>query len=154
MPRYLLRSKPRVRIGFARQLLAGAALGAALSERLPFGRLLTVGLLVCLAQVLALLAGDGSIAYVMWFSAFGFLGYFLVPFFVKALAAADPDGRSVVLFPAAQYSGAGLGPLFASFVGAPGQYHGGLLVTLGFIAVSVACLWIGLINRQGRRAAR
>jgi hypothetical protein len=112
--------------------------------------------LVCLAQVISLLGGVGSTAYVIWFSVFGFLGYFLVPFFVKALVAANPDGKAVVFFPAAQYGGGGLGPFAASFVVSSGQYRGGLLIDLGCIAVAIGSLWIGLsyIRRSSRGTAR
>jgi hypothetical protein len=124
--------------------LGGAGLGAATAEKLPAVKVLGIGLLVCLAQVIAFLAGVGSTAYVAWFGAFGFLGYFLVPFFVKTLVAADHDRPSVAFFPAAQYCGGSLGPLLASLVVAPGQYRGGLLVALADISAAVLTFWIGL----------
>jgi hypothetical protein len=133
--------------------LGGAAVGTVVAERLPFGRIMSGGLLICLTQVIAILSGVGSVGYVIWFSVFGFLGYFLVPFFVKALVAADANGQSVVFFPAAQYAGGSLGPLMASFVVSPGQYRGGVLVDLGCIAMAIGTFWIGLsyIRRVSRR---
>ena len=133
--------------------LAGAGLGALMAERLPSGAVLTAGLTICMAQVIAFLLGVGSTAYVIWFCPFGFVGYFLVPFFVKALAAADSSRQSVVFFPTAQYSGASLGPLIASFVVSPGQYRGGLLVDLGCIAVAIGALWIDLFYRRVSRGS-
>jgi hypothetical protein len=132
--------------------LGGAAVGTVVAERLSFGRIMSGGLLICLTQVIAILAGVGSVGYVIWFSVFGFLGYFLVPFFVKALVAADANGQSVVFFPAAQYAGGSLGPLMASFVVSPGQYRGGVLVDLGCIAMAIGTFWIGLsyIRRVSR----
>jgi hypothetical protein len=127
--------------------LGGAALATVVAERLPFGRILSGGLLLCLTQVIAILAGVGSVGYVIWFSVFGFLGYFLIPFFVKALVAADVvERQSVVFFPAAQYAGAALGPLAASFAVSPGQFRGGVLVDLGCIAMAIGTLWIGLFH--------
>jgi hypothetical protein len=132
--------------------LVGAALGALLSEHLPYGRVLTVGLLVCLAQVSTFLFGSvGSTAYVVWFSAFGFLGYFLIPFFVKGLVATDPSRQSVVWFPAAQYAGPTFGSLIASFFVSPGQYRGGLLVDLGGVTLAICSLWIGMLCRRSIR---
>jgi hypothetical protein len=128
--------------------LAGAGLGATVVDKLPAARVLSIGLLLGMAQVVAFLTGVGSVAFVAWFSLFGFLGYFLVPFFVKELAAA---GRhSVIYFPAAQYGGAALGPLIASFVVAPGQYRAGILVDLGAIVFAIATFWIGLFLQRSR----
>jgi len=130
--------------------LAGAASGAAVVDKLPAARVLSIGLLLCFAQVVAFLSGVGSVAFIAWFSLFGFLGYFLVPFFVKELAAA---GRhSVIYFPAAQYGGAALGPFIASFVVAPGQYRAGILVDLGAIAFAIASFWLGLFMQRWRAA--
>jgi hypothetical protein len=124
--------------------LAGAGFGAILAERLPAGSVLTVGLILCLAQIGSFLTGVSSTAYVIWFSVFGFLGYFLDPFFVKALVRADRSRQSVVFFPAAIYAGASLGPFIASFVVAPGQYRDGLLIDLGCAAVAICALGTGL----------
>jgi hypothetical protein len=130
--------------------LAGAGLGAVVVDKLPAASVLSIGLLLCMAQVVAFLTGVGSVAFIAWFSLFGFLGYFLVPFFVKELAAA---GRhSVIYFPAAQYGGGALGPLIASFVVAPGQYRAGILVDLGAIVLAIATFWFGLFLQRSRVA--
>jgi hypothetical protein len=79
---------------------------------------------------------------------FGFLGYFIVPFFVKVLAAVDFSRSAVVFFPGAQYTGAALGPLLVSFVVASGQYRGGLLVDLTLTLGAIGSLWIGLLGKR------
>jgi hypothetical protein len=134
--------------------LAGAALGALLSERISFNWALSLGLTTCLALVVSFLAGVNSVAYIIWSSVFGFLGYFLVPFFVKALVAADRSGHSVGLFPAMQYGGACLGPLAASFLVAPGQYRGGLFATLASILLAMGAYWIGFCGQRRRATSR
>jgi len=124
--------------------LVGAAAGAALAARLSAGGMLTIGLGAGIAQGVSLLSGIGASGYLVGFGTFGFFGYFLVPFYVKALAAADVKQHSVVFFPGAQYAGASIAPLVVSFVVAPEKYRGGIIIALASIAIAIACAWIGL----------
>jgi hypothetical protein len=128
--------------------LIGAVAGAATAARLSAGGMLTIGLGVGIVQGVSLLSGIGPSAYLIGFGTFGFFGYFLVPFFVKALAAADVKKQAVVFFPGAQYAGGSIAPLIVSFVVSPEKYRGGIFVALASIVIAILCAWIGLLNSR------
>jgi hypothetical protein len=133
--------------------LVGAAAGAATAARLSAGGMLTIGLGVGIAQGVSLLSGIGANGYLFGFGTFGFFGYFLVPFYVKALAAADVKKHSVVFFPGAQYAGGSIAPLVVSFVVAPEKYRGGIIIALASIAIAILCAWIGLFSSRRIRSS-
>jgi hypothetical protein len=124
--------------------ILGAAAGAAWADRMRFRRVLGGGLTISVIVSVLLWAGVGSYAFIACFGVYGFLSYFLVPFYVQGLAALDVSRRSVVLFPGAQYLGAGVGPLAASFVVSEGDYEAGMLVGSGFVMAALLSLWGGL----------
>jgi MFS family permease len=133
--------------------VAGTASSAVLAERLPFRTVLSVGLIIYIAQMVALLHGVGSLSFVIWAGVYGFFGYFLIPYFLSALTASDPSRRSIVYFPAAQYVASSAAPLVVSAVVSDTDLHAGLIVSLVTIAIALPLFWAALAVFDRRKVA-
>jgi len=128
--------------------IAGAALSSVLAERLPYKVVIAVGLLVLNALVVMLLIGASATAFVIWTAIYGFLGYFLVPYYIGALVDLDPSRRSVIYFPAAQMLASSLGPLAASLVIGDGSFRLSLATELVAILVASSTFALGLALKR------
>src|SRR5437867_12542648 len=94
--------------------ILGAACSALLVERLPAFAVIAVGLLISVAQVASILSGVGATGFLIWSAVYGFWGYFLVAFYIKALTQVEASSRAVVYFPGVQVLTASMGPMFVS----------------------------------------
>jgi hypothetical protein len=131
----------------------GAALSAIVAERFPYRTVVSLGLIVSVVQVVAYSLGVSGAAFVLWNAVSGFIGYFLYPFFIRALIETDPTRRSVVLFPAAFNLAGSLGPMVVSGFVSDSDLRRGLLIDLGFVAVALLLFWCALwvFRRQQNR---
>jgi MFS family permease len=125
--------------------ILGSAMAAPLAERLSYRLVLTLGLLVSIVQVLSIMSGVSGGGFLGWTAVFGFLGWFLWPFFVAALADLDESRRSIVYLPAAQNLAGSLGPLIVSQVVSETDLSAGLLVDLIAIGIAPCILWAALV---------
>jgi MFS transporter, DHA1 family, inner membrane transport protein len=131
--------------------IAGAGLAAILAERLPFRATLTVGLAISILHIISIQFGVDGLGFLIWTCIYGFLGYFLVPFYVAALVKADPTRRSIVFFPAAQYLSGSLGPLLVSQVVSDTDLSAGLLIDLAAISFAPLLFWIAMGVHRGSK---
>ena len=128
--------------------ILGAAFSALLVERLPVFTVLGVGLLISVAQIASILIGVDGTGFVFWAGVYGFWGYFLVAFYIKALTQVDPSNRSVVYYPGVQVLTASIGPMFVSYLVSETDLHAVLTIDLVAIAVSLAFLGSGVLFRK------
>jgi hypothetical protein len=133
--------------------IAGSALAAVLAERLPYRATVTCGLLLSIAQVVAVLIGVNSAGFLVCSAMFGFFAYFLATFFIATLIETDPSRRSVVYFPAAQFIAGGLGPLLASRFVSGSDLSAGLVVDLAAIIATPVLFWAGILIHRRQRGA-
>lgn len=124
--------------------ILGSAFAALFAERLPYRTTVSFGLIISIAQVSLILWGVGSTGFLAWTAIYGFLGWFLVPFFVRALIETDPSRRSVVYYPAAQNLAGSLGPLLVSQFVSDSDLRSGLIIDLGAIVAAPALFWLAL----------
>jgi MFS family permease len=125
--------------------ILGSAMAAPLAERVSYRLILTVGLLLSIVQVLSIILGVSGAGFLGWTAVFGFLGWFLWPFFVAALADLDQSRRSIVYLPAAQNLAGSIGPLVVSQMVSETDLSAGLIVDLIAIGVAPAMLWAALL---------
>jgi len=133
--------------------ILGAGLAAALAERISYRVALSVGLLLSAVQVASILIGTSAIGFLGWTALYGFLGYFLVPFFITGLVVTDPSRRSVVYFPVAQCLAGSLGPLVVSMFVSEHNLDSGLMIDLIAIAAAPILLWAGILIARKNGAA-
>lgn len=126
-------------ISLAFQIL-GAACSALLVERLPVFVVLAIGLLISVVQVASILTGVSGTGFVIWAGVYGFWGYFLVAFYIKALTQVDPSYRSVVYYPGVQVLTASIGPEFVSRMVSETDLHAVLTIDLVSVVGSFALL--------------
>lgn len=125
--------------------IAGAALSVVLVERLAYGPVLTVGLGLLAMQMVAMIIGVDGTAFVVWTGIYGFLGYFLVGFFVRAIAQMDPTSKIVTYFPAAQLLSASFGPMLVSNLVSETDLNSILTINLAVIVACPVLLWLSFI---------
>jgi hypothetical protein len=135
--------------------ILGAAASAFLAERLPYQATISCGLIISIAQVISYYRGVGSLGFVAWAALSGLIGYFLYPFYIRALIETDPTRRSVVAFPAAFNLAVGVGPIVASAFVSDTDLTGGLLIALAAISIALGLFWTALLvyRSAARRAA-
>ncbi len=131
--------------------IMGAAMAAVFAERLPYRLVLTGGLLISALQIVSLRAGVGDVGFLIWAGVYGFLGYFLVPFFVAALIKVDPSRRSIVYFPAAQNFAGSLGPLIVSMAISDTDLSAGLMIDLMAVLMAPVMFWVALALHASRQ---
>lgn len=131
-------------ISLVSQIL-GAACSVLLVERLPAFMVLGVGLLLSVVQIASILIGVDGTGFVIWSAIYGFWGYFLVAFYIKALTQVDPSNRSVLYFPGVQVLIASIGPMFVSQMVSETDLHAVLTIDLVAVAVSLAFLCCGVL---------
>jgi hypothetical protein len=124
--------------------ILGSALAAVLVERLSYRATISGALIISIAQVASISWGVGSIGFLAWTAVFGFLGWFLMPFFVAALSEVDTTRRSIVYLPAAQNIAGSLGPLFVSQVVSDTDLTAGLIIDLVAIGIAPVFFWMAL----------
>ncbi|RKR31291.1 MULTISPECIES: MFS transporter [Paraburkholderia] len=123
----------------------GAALSALFVEKIPAILMLSIGLCISIIQIVAILAGVDGIGFVMWTGIYGFLGYFLVAFYIKVLNKTDPINRAVILFPGVQMLTASIGPMLVSRLVSETNISGVLKIDLIAIVTSPICLWLAMV---------
>ncbi|PYY72472.1 hypothetical protein CRX42_01095 [Pseudomonas jessenii] len=123
----------------------GAALSAWLVERMPTVPVLSIGLLISVLQVASIIAGVGGTVFVVWTGVYGFLGYFLVAFYIKALANTDSTNRSVAYFPGVQMLIASIGPMVVSQMVAETDLTAVLTIDLVAIIIAPLFLWAAIV---------
>jgi MFS family permease len=132
----------------------GPAVAAVLVERTGYRVTISAGLVLSFVQVAAVLRGVGSLGFLAWTAVFGFLGWFLWPFFVAALGEIDPTRRSIIYLPAAQNLAGSLGPLLVSQFISDTDLSAGLKIDLAAIGIAPLLFWAAIaIQRQRSRAA-
>jgi MFS family permease len=134
--------------------ILGAAASAFLAERLPYQATISCGLIISIAQVISYYLGVNSLGFVAWAALSGLIGYFLYPFYIRALIDTDHTRRSVVAFPAAFNLAVGVGPIVASAFVTDTDLTGGLLIALAAISIALGLFWTALlIHRSAARRA-
>jgi hypothetical protein len=128
------------------------AVAAILVERTGYRVTISAGLVLSFVQVAAILRGVGSVGFMAWTAVFGFLGWFLWPFFVAALGEMDPTRRSIVYLPAAQNLAGSLGPLLVSQLISDTDLSAGLKIDLAAIGIAPLLFWAAIATQRRRRS--
>jgi MFS family permease len=131
--------------------ILGAAASALFAERLPYRTIVSCGLVISVAQLVSYYLGVSSVGFVLWSGVGGFIGYFLYPFYIRALIETDATRRSVVYFPAAFNLAGSLGPIVVSGFVSDTDLSSGLLIDLGAISIAAVMFWAALVVLRRQR---
>jgi MFS family permease len=127
----------------------GAGTASLLAERLPYRITITTGLILSAAIVGSMLVGVSALQFVILNGLSGFLGYFLVSFYIAGAIHTDPTRHSVVYFPAAQNLVGSLGPIAVSQFVSDTDLSSGLIMSFVAVALALSLFWIGMaIHRK------
>lgn len=118
--------------------ILGAACSAVFVEKISAFKVLICGLCLSIIQIAAILSGVGGESFVIWTGIYGFLGYFLVAFYIRALALTDITNKSVVYFPGVQMLISSIGPMVVAQLVSETDLHA--ILTIDLCAVIVAPL--------------
>jgi len=129
--------------------IVGALCATVLVERLPVVLTLTVGLGLLVVQIITMMTGVNGTVFVIWSGIYGFLGYFLIPFYIRGIAAMDRTSVMITYVPAAQLLSASLGPMLVSMLVAETDWKGGLSFALAAILIAPLFFWAAtLVSRK------
>jgi MFS family permease len=122
----------------------GAGAASLLAERLPYRITVTTGLILSATIVGSMLFEISALQFVILNGVSGFLGYFLVSFYIAGAIHTDPTRHSVVYFPAAQNLSGSLGPIAVSQFVSDTDLSLGLVMSFVAVAVALTLFWIGV----------
>lgn len=125
--------------------IIGALCAALLVERLPVVMTLTIGFGLLVVQIIMMIIGVRGPFFVIWSGIYGFLGYFLIPFFVRGIAAMDETNVMITYIPAAQLLCASLGPMLVSILVKDSDLKGGLGIALAAILITPLFFWVSAL---------
>lgn len=131
--------------------IVGALCAAVLVERLSVVLTLTVGFCLLIAQIINMMLGVNGTMFVVWSAVYGFLGYFLIPFFVRGIASMDQRNVMITYVPAAQLLSASLGPMLVSVLVEESDLNGGLIIALAAILIAPLFFYAATLVRRNPR---
>ncbi len=133
--------------------VVGALLPAMIGHRFGRWRPLSIGI-VGGAIALAFLIGQFTyFAFALWVCVYNFFWNMTHPFLLGSMASFDRRGRIVVYAVGLQMLGLAIGPALAASVIAPGHYDRVNWLSIGFFAVSWACILPPVLIQQHRARA-
>lgn len=124
--------------------IAGAASSAYFVQRLPIFPVLTFGLILSALQVIIIMWGVSGVGFVVWTGISTFLGYFMVPFFIRLLSDIDVTKKSVLLFPGVQMLASSIGPMMVSQMVSETDLKAVLAIDAWAVVIALLTYWCGV----------